>query len=585
MTMVSGYIPYIKYVISLGRRFERDAKIFFDPDGPVSRGEPLQNYGWSQTGFKELVEAFYFSSKGTTEGFEEYFENEIRYTADNIVDLLRRDGIIKSDLKGLIRLKIAERMAIPVLLVKIPVIHYKYCLRPTNCERLWRNEHIPAKLQNFLDAHDLTIKYSKKFRCTRHLCYELCGEYKQCNLMYTSLEGDKKTEEKILDCLIELIGQIELKRPESKKFECRPWTEEDHKKKRIGFLKRESKCFERPVRFDFEPLRYYILDPDTWNRIEKKRYNKNPNNQFDAVPADDLPDIFDDRFDNSTELSVPLRAPGVLECFLQLAAVKFELKHDVVKECNICGRVHKLTKIPIKAMFRKMNDEVYCQETGFVELLWNELWTKYPDCMCKSFQEKAQMTIRESKIIRRELKVGSLAESRYPEASYDFAVDLKELISNRNEIFVFDLTTALWKKSGFHETSRPPEEYLERWKETLCEVPNSKPNVFSIWYVVVNQREDDFFDSTAPKGAKNMQELVTLVTENHPDCALILKRPLDINRIDMKKHKLFVVPVFNSTPRKGEARYELRRLFKRDFSKLLIKQVIDFLLREEIEEK
>jgi hypothetical protein len=578
MTMVPEYIPYVKYVISPGSRFERDAKIFFDADGPVSRGETLQNYGWNQTGFKQLIEAFYFSSKETNRGFEKYFETKIRYTTENIVELLRRDGILKGDVRGLIRLKIAQKMAIPVLLVEIPVIRYKYCLKPANCKRLWRHGRIPAKLKNLLGAHNLTVKYANRFRCSRHFCYELCGEYKQCELMYTSLEGDKKAEEKILNCIIQLIRQIELKKVGSKKFKCRPWTPEDRKKKRIGSLKPWSKCFERPVRLDLKPLRYYILDPDTWKEIEKERYNRNTRNQFDAFPADYLPDIFNDKFDNSTELSVPLRAPGVLECFLQLAAVKFELKHDVMKECNICGRIHKLIKIPIKAMFRKINDEVYCQETGFAELLWNELWTKYPDLMCKSFQKKAQMTIRESKIIKRELKVSNLAESKYPEASYDFAINLKELIPDRNEIFVFDLTTALWKKSGFHETSRPPDEHLERWKEMLCEIPNSKTNVFAIWYIVVNQTQNDFFDSTAPKHAESMQELLNLVTEKHPDCALIIRRASDIDRINLKKHKLLVVPVFNSTPRKGEARYELRRLYKRDFSKLLIKQVIDFLL-------
>jgi len=578
MTKKIRYVPYFKYLIAPGTRFERDAKDFFDPEGQVSRGEPLQNYGWDQTGFKELIESFYFSEKGTTEGFEEYFKNRIKYTAGNIVDILRGDGIIDGELRGLIRFKLTYKMAIPALLVKIPVIRYKYCFKPVPCKRLWSHNQFPVMLHKFLDTYGLTDKYGKKFRCTRHLCYELCGAYKQCQLTYTSVEGDEKTEEKIVNCVIELLKQIKLKKQGSKKFECRPWTPDDHRKKRIGSLKPWSKCFERPVRFNFEPLRYYILDPDTWGEIEKKRYNRNTRNFFDSFPANCLPDIFDDKFNDSTEISVPLRAPGVLECFLQLASVKFELTHNLTKECNICGRIHKVTGIPIKAMFRKINDEVYCQEMGFAELLWDLLWRKYPDSMCKSFREKTQIKIRESKIIRRELKVGELIESLYPEASYDFAVNFNELTSDRDEIFVFDLTTALWKKSGFHETSRPPEEHLNRWKETLCRIPNSMSNLFAIWYAVVTQTEDNFFDpSTAPKRAKNIEELVTLVTEPHPNSFIILRQPSDISSIDKKKHKLFVVPVFNSTPRKGEARYELRRLYNGAFSKLLIKQVLDSL--------
>jgi len=577
MTKKMQYVPYIKYVISPGTRFERDAQIFFDPEGQVSKGEVLQNYGWNQTGFKELIEAFYFSKIGTAKGFKEYFERKIKYAVDNIVDILRNDEMIERELRGLIRLKLRDNMAIPALLVEIQAIHYKYCFRPSPCKRLWRFDQLPTKLRKFLDEQGLTSDYAKRFRCTRHLCYELCGAYKQCELMYTSVEGDRKIEEKNLNCVVELIKQIELQKSGSKKFKCRPWTPDDHAKKQIGRIKPESKCFERPVRFDLKPLRYYILDSKTWKEIERRRYNRNPNNQFDAFPANLLPYIFDDRFIDSTELSAPLRAPGILECFLQLAAVKFELKHDLAKECNICKRIHKITRIPIKAMFRRIDDEVYCQEMGFAELLWVSLWEKYPNYMCKSFQKISQITSHDSKIIRRELKAEELTESLYPQSSYDFAVNFRELIPNRDKIFVFDLTTALWKKSGFHETSRPPQEHLNRWKEMLCKIPTSMSNLFALWYVVTNEVEDNFFDPTAPKGAKNMKELIALVTEKHPDSALILRQSSDISSIDMKKHKLLVVPVFNSTPRKGEARYELRRLFKRDFSKLLIKQVIDFL--------
>jgi hypothetical protein len=333
------------------------------------------------------------------------------------------------------------------------------------------------------------------------------------------------------------------------------------------------------VRFDLKPLRYYILDPDTWKEIEAKRYNKNPNNQFDAFPVEYLPDIFDNKHVNYTELSAPLRSPGVLECFLQLAAIKFELKYDLLKKCTVCNKLHKITGIPIKAMFRKKADEVYCQETGFAELLWNSLWRRYPREMCRSFDGRSEMSIRESKIIRRELKVKELTNSRYAEASYDFAVNFQG-IGGTKKLLVFDLTTGLWKKSGFHETSLPPEEHVNKWKETLCKIPNSLTALTALWYVVINQTEEVFFDETRPYGVENMNELVSLVCDQYPNSYMIIREPKDVNLINIQQHKLLVVSIFNSTPRKGEGRYELYRLFKRDFSKLLVKQVVDFLMRK-----
>jgi hypothetical protein len=576
--MIPEYIPYIKYVIAPGTRFERDSRIFFDAKGSVSRGETLKNYGWSQTGFKELIEALYFSKNGSVKGFEDYFKNRIKYSTENIVDVLRKDGIISDELRGLIRLKITDKMAIPVLLTEITEMRYKFCYKP-RCSRLWENGKPPEEIVEFLRDHNLPENILRGYGCTRHLCYNLCGAYKQCELMYTSVEGQEDVETKILRCLIELLKQKYLGELGSKKFDCRLWTPDDHRKKKIGASHEYSKCFERPVRFNLKPLRYYILDPKMWKEIEEKRYNKNPNNQFDAFPAEYLPDIFEDKLINGyTELSVPLRTPGVLECFLQLAAIKFELKHDLQRKCNVCGGFHRITRIPIKAMFRNKSDEVYCQESGFAELLWNLLWMKCPQQMCQSFGGKSEISPHESRIIRRELKVKELVvNSRYAEASYDFAVNFEE-INNQKKSLVFDLTTALWKKSGIHETSIPPEEHLNKWKETLCQIPNSLATLSATWYIVVNQTEEMFFDETAPSKVKNIDELVSLVCNQHSGSYIIIREPQGINSVNLQKHKLLVVPVFNSTPQKGEARYELLRLFKRDFSNLLINQVVDFLL-------
>jgi len=571
----SQYVPYVKYVIAPDTRFERDAAIFFDRKGDVSQGRTLINYGWNQTGFKEIVEAFYVSEKGSVSGFDRYFEENVHNCVGNIVEVLRRDRLIDDRLRGLVRIDLRQNMAIPALLVEIQRMMYKYCTKPRPCLRLWSVMGIPDKMKAFLDQHDLTSKYVSKFRCTRQFCYKECGSYKQCVHMYTSTEDLPEMEAKIQECALELVKQIETRSSGSPRYQCRPWTSNDHKIKQIGRLKPDSKCFERPVRLDLKPLRYYILDPATWEDIEKQRYDRNPRNQFDAFPVSLLPYIFDDRFLESTELSAPLRAPGILESFLQLADIKFEIRYHLERKCHLCASIHKITGVPIKAMFKK--DDVFRHEAGFAELLWDALLEHYPGQMCKSFRGLGQILCEKSPVLRRETKVREFAKSPYGACAYDFSVDLSKLVPAQNDIFAFDLTTALWKKSGFHEEARPPEDHLNIWRETLCRIPNTLPNMIATWYIVRNETEDTFFDETAPNSVKNMDQLVDLVSDQFPGTAIVLRQPGDLSALGIKTYKLLVVPVFNSTPAKGEARHELTRIMTRNYPQLLIKQVVDFL--------
>lgn len=401
--------------------------------------------------------------------------------------------------------------------------------------------------------------------------------------MYTSVEDKPDYESKVIDCVIDLIKQIELKKEGSPRFECRPWTDNDHKKRRIGSLKPDSKCFERSIRLDLKPLKYYIIDAEKWREIEEHRYDKRrTRNEFEAFPADLLPTrILDEDFIGVTELSAPLNAPDILECFLRLTDMKFEIAYDLTIQCPICRKTHELHRLPIKAMFRSRKDPVFCQEAGFASLLWYKLWECYPNKMCSMFKGIDRMRFSDNTVIKRELKVKKLTESIYGECSYDYAVYLGNLNPSKDRILVFDLTTALWKKSGFHEESRSPSDYLKIWKETLCRVPNRLQNVIATWYIVCNDTEERFFENETPGGVKCMDELVEKVTEDFPNSAVILKSASDAN--SLLNYKLLVVPVFNTTPAKGEARHELRKLWKVAIGEskgidLLINHVLHYLL-------
>ena len=76
----------------------------------------------------------------------------------------------------------------------------------------------------------------------------------------------------------------------------------------------------------------------------------------------------------------------------------------------------------------------------------------------------------------------------------------------------------------------------------LVQIPTSLENARSLWYVVVPNTEEQFFDESAPTGIGDMNVLLDEIFKN----------------ADSQLHSHSVV--FNSTPRKGEARHELRRL-------------------------
>lgn len=76
----------------------------------------------------------------------------------------------------------------------------------------------------------------------------------------------------------------------------------------------------------------------------------------------------------------------------------------------------------------------------------------------------------------------------------------------------------------------------------LVKIPSNLENSKSVWYVVAPSTKEQFFDESAPDGVSNMNGLISAITDGRKD------------------EDLIPVVVFNSTPRAGEARHELRRL-------------------------
>lgn len=592
--MIPEYIPYIKYVISPGTRFERDKKVLFDPDGDVARGRPLLNYGWSPSGLKEFIEALYVSRKRDSSDFNQFYIKKILHSDQNIVEVLRKEGLIDQNLPALIVIRMRENVEVPALLVNIDRIFLKRCQK---CEQSWRNNVPQSDFIAILNELGLG-NIIKVFQCSRQLCKFLCEYYGYCEKSYTSTEGLSATEIEKLECLKTLLKFMAGKAPEIRQYDfvlrekvlykigCRELRSENVTLTFENFKKLINKskeincnaCIERFLRFDFTPLRYFFFDHKTWMEMQKHKYCKIPGRRnIDALPTKLLSEFinFYDKYRDGTQLIAPINHRGVLEAFLNVSDIKFELKYHIEYNCTICSSTHKLINIPIKAMFK--DSEVFRHEAYFADLLWHKLWEIYPKQLCNSFRGRSCIEISESKVLKREVKARELdPTSSFPSSSYDYVVDLLPIGGKRR--LLFDLTTGLWKKSGFHEIGRTTEEYVELWKELLFNIPKKLADTYAVWYIVTNSTEEKFFDETAPSGITNTEGLVDMVISQDKELKLIIRSNDDINNLDLKLHKLIIVPIFNSTPTKGEARWEIKRLENREYEKLLIWKVVNHLL-------
>lgn len=188
-------------------------------------------------------------------------------------------------------------------------------------------------------------------RCTRMACNHLCGNYENCILNYTSLEEDPDMEKKIIECLTALVRLLCENVEPSKTLECRKVEATDKKPKQIGKLDQNQKCFERPVRFDFKPIKRRYVDPQTWKGIQDQRIDHGAHHIIDLIPSYLMPDLFEEEV-KRTDVSAPLEASNVLEHFIKMANIRFEIRIDLSIRCNLCNGQHRLSRIPISAMFK-----------------------------------------------------------------------------------------------------------------------------------------------------------------------------------------------------------------------------------------
>jgi len=442
---------------------------------------------------------------------------------------------------------------------------------------------LPSVLSEYLERIGLQ-EFLSKFQCTRQICEYLCENYKNCVYSYTSTQGDPEVEKSKEECLLDMFKQLTGASAGSSRYEhvLKQDILYDSIRSAIGKPRRLKLCFERPLRFDFIPLRYFFFDPKTWSRMKKEKYTATrggkafrPN--FEAIPLELVSNFLSsDEYFDGTGLLAPRNREGVLESFLKIADVKFEIKYDLPPHnCVVCKQTHRISGIPIKAMFR--DDKIFIHEARFADILWQKLWLHYPNEFCESFKGRSVVQADESEVLRRELKVGELCStSRFADNRYDYAVWMSKL--GKDRILLFDLTMGLWKKSGFHEETRSPEQYLDIWKGTLFDVPSERKDAVAVWYVIIDSTEEDFFQDTAPANSSNMDQLIANVSSGNLKSVRIVRTEEDVSRLNPTSCKLVVVPLFKTTDDRRAVITELQRLKSGRFDQLLITKVVDVLL-------
>ena len=276
-------------------------------------------------------------------------------------------------------------------------------------------------------------------------------------------------------------------------------------------------------------------------------------------------------------VSVPTRSREMLSIFMDLVGISsIILERTEPHDCK-CGLTHQLYAVPIHTLWK--DSDVYRQEAGMLDLLWDKLWKYYGNdyCQLEFVGKKERKRIGNSLILKRNFKVSKIDDtSRYSNCDYDYLIDLTPLGIKRR--IAFNLTTALWRKGGIREEAKSPEEYFSQWRELLWDIPNKTKNLVAVWYIAVRQTESKVFKGSAPHGCKNIQDLVTKLTKNNAKRVTAVKEwPTNV-----KDMKLIVVPSF-SAYRELEAispqANRHRLLGEKEYDNLKITKVIEELFK------
>lgn len=564
------FLFYIKSDVSSESRFESDKEVLFSP-----KERYIENFGWGPSNFKEVM-AFFNGIIGrlSPKDFEGTYRRVFGSTR-NMVRNFAEKGIINLPFYALYDINLKSNIRFPVLLVNITKIWKKFC---QDCPYNWETEELKEseyhnlmmkKIENqFASRRDLWEILKSKFNCLRTVCKEFC-ENPECKL--TFIQNEHLYIEDKVECVYNLFNPIfgcDINPVEihalGEYVEPKPILSSIYAIKKHRRFKTRV-CIERPLRFAFEKVCYLMMDPKKWHKIANKEtwltkldnicaadgldkdnlegaislYGKMKQANYGVVPSSLLFSRVAD--EDRVLVSAPTRSREMLTIFMDLVGISSIIPERTEPHDCKCGLTHQLYAVPIHTLWK--DSDVYRQEAGMLDLLWNKLWEYYGNdyCQLEFAGKKERKRIGSSLILRRNFKVSNIDDtSRYADCDYDYMVDLTPFGIKRR--IAFGLTTALWRKGGIREEAKSPEEYFSQWRELLWDIPNKTKDLVAVWYIAVRQTESKVFKEGAPHGCKNIQDLVTKLTKNNAELVTIVNE----STINVKDKKLIVIPSFRA---------------------------------------
>ncbi|MFQ6118908.1 MAG: hypothetical protein ACE5KE_03365 [Methanosarcinales archaeon] len=601
----------IKADVSSESRFYSDREILFRKEK-----RPIENFGWSQSGLKEIIQLFTrLNTEMSDKEFEEFYEKIVKNHRGNILDLLEKKKIISRPFYALYVIKITQKEIFPILLINVLNLRYKYC---EGCNLNWKldepeNEVLTYILQKFEEEFGDHKEFSKflkeNFQCLRTICHTYCQKEIRgnCELEFITTENEESFISNKIKCIRNLFSPIldgEEKYPEFESVLDNKYDSLSKVKQKKRF---RTKCIERPLRIDFVPEKYILMSPEKWKIITKRRGNAQFQVWLDNFDAIEIPQKISKKRvreiienykpfyragliaiptsfiynkspdDDSVFLTAPLKTTDILSTFMDLCDIKKVLKFNTPPfDCMHCGSEHRLTDITVNTIWK--NSPVYKQEAGVANLLWDKMWQFKLEEYCEQeFHIKKAKRIQDSNILQRAFKVREIFPySEYADCDYDFA-----LVGGKEKI-LFSLTTALWRKGGIHEEEKDPNEYLEQWKHLYYQIPMNFKNVRVIWYITMPETEKTAFNPLRrpPKDVNSFSELIEELTEGDSSKVSIYNDPAEIA---IEDQRLIVLYKFRASGELNNLEPELnikRSPNDKRYKNTLIAKAVDQILSD-----
>lgn len=357
---------------------------------------------------------------------------------------------------------------------------------------------------------------------------------------------------------------------------------------------------KRQLLITFKPTHYFLVDPISWLRIKEKAKNVE---EWIKIYGLSSRSVFNDIFEkyiNMKQSIYGLVPKSILYEEMRRSRVLFikpveqasqarvisdniifwelfyhfigKLRVRYTVSISIDGLSYSVTRIPIDAL--NENSYSYKHEAGAANTLSHALvdlfGKKYLDY---EFKDKEQITYKEASVFRREYRIEQIRgeeSNKFANSDYDFALCLQPL--GLNKVILVELTTALWKKGLYDYRA-----LTEKWRETYFNIPTRHKEIILIWYILIPETEERFFQSSPSGAHKNFDEMLNDLSLN-ADRGEIKVISDEDDLVTYNGERIILLKIFKKSPTAKTAIREIENLLH-DYKKTLFYQMVTKVIK------